>query len=128
MKLLFKKSKNLKLITVAMLLCLCSIPSFAYPVFMYVDKTKHPTRSPLECPMVDINDKEVILSTDNRNYFNTEVLIKDDKGDVIISQCVSCITSSNNYRIDVSFLKRGITYEIVFIDGNVSFEGNFDIE
>jgi len=78
--------------------------------------------------MVDINDKEVILSTDNRNYFNTEVLIKDDKGDVIISQCVSCITSSNNYRIDVSFLKRGITYEIVFIDGNVSFEGNFDIE
>jgi len=124
---LFKKSKKLKLITVTMLLCFCTIPSFAHFVSMYVDKTKHPTRAPLECPMVDIEDKELILSTDSRNYYNTEVLMKDDKGNVVISQCIPCITSSNNYIIDISSLKQGITYEIDIIDGNVTFQGNFDL-
>lgn len=110
-----------------MLLCLCTIPSFAHFVSMRPSRDDHSTRAPLECPMVDIEDKEVILSTDNRNYFNTEILIKDDKGDVIISQGVPCITSSNNYSIDISFLKRGITYEIDFIDRNITFQGFFDI-
>ena len=125
---LFKKSKKLKLITVTMLLCLCTIPSFAHFVSIRPCPKNHGTRAPLECPMVDIEDKELILSTDSRNYFNTEVLIKDDKGDVVISQGIPCITSSNNYMIDISSLKQGITYEIDFIERNITFQGFFDIE
>lgn len=68
--------KNIKLITVSMLLCLYAMPSLAYPVLMFPYSTK--TRTPIECPTVDIENNVMTFSSDNKNYYNTEVIIKDN--------------------------------------------------
>ncbi len=90
----------------------------------------HPsnTRAPLECPMVDIENNVMTMSSDNKNYYNIEVIIKDNKGNVIMSQKIPYISTSNKYNIDISYLKQGRSYEIDFVDENITFQGYFDIE
>ncbi len=116
-----------KIIALTLLLSFCVIPSFSNPVYMFPTNINGGTRAPFECPAVDIENNEMILSSNGRSYFKTKVITKDDKGDVVISQVVSSITSSNNYSIDISSFKRGITYEIDFLDRNVTFQGDFGI-
>jgi hypothetical protein len=121
-------SKSLKRITITTLLCFCAIQSFAYPVFMIPYGNGEGTRAPLISPNVDIENNEMILSSDGRSFLNAEVIIKDDNGNEVIAQTIPSITSSSVYSIDISSLKQGVTYEIDFIDGNITFEGTFDIK
>jgi len=121
-------AKSLKRITITTLFCFCAIQSFAYPVFMIPYGNGQGTRVPLISPNVDIENNEMILSSDGRSFLNTEVIIKDDKGNEVITQTIPSITSSSEYSIDISSLKQGVTYEIDFIDGNITFEGTFDIK
>jgi hypothetical protein len=121
-------SKRLKLITISMLLCFCANPSFSDPVYMFPYNKGEVTRAPLISPNVDIENNEMILSSDGRSFLNAEVIIKDDKGNEVITQTIPSITSSSEYSIDISSLKQGVTYEIDFIDENITFEGTFDIK
>lgn len=68
--------KNIKLITVSMLLSLFAMPSLAYSVFMFPHSSN--SRAPLECPTIDIENNVMTFSSDNKNYYNTEVIIKDN--------------------------------------------------